>query len=118
MEAALALAILASSTALTSGMFYSDSLNNNAMRANNAMYDIFMALLENRTYGSCASNSCIDVGTLLGRFRGFYNLSYASLSYGDRLFSNGTSSCRYESRFCLPLNLGSGFQVSCLTLCD
>lgn len=121
LEAAIAIALLASSSLILSGTSYGISIENkNAMNQNNAAYDIFVAVLKNKTYNSCVENSNYSCVTgLLRKSSAFYYLSYASLSYGDSYFEYGNGSlCRYKTQLCMPLAHGTGFYVSCETLCS
>lgn len=120
-ETALAISVIVASSLLLSSLFYAGSVGNpNSTNQNNAVYDIFTALLDNSTYGSClayANATCMD--GFLAAFKSAYMLDYASISYDGAAFSSGNASlCRYESRFCLPLSGSGHFGIACLSLCD
>lgn len=120
MEAALAIAILASASAIMSYAFSSSALPYRvSLSMDNEIYDLYSALLYNSTYRSCLlapDGGC--VAGMLRRFNSFYGASYASFSYMNRTFSYGSrASCNSYKEFCLPLGNGSAMGMSCLTLC-
>ena len=120
LETAMAISILVASSMLLSGLFYANSVGNRSqVSQSDATYDLFIALLKNETYGRClAAGNSTCMNGLLSSFASAYGLHYASLSYSGSEFSSGSSSaCAYESRFCLPVARGAGFDIACLTLC-
>lgn len=120
-ESALAVSIIATSSAIASGLLYASSTGSrNPLGQGDATYDLFAALLRNGTYAACLANndtSCME--RFLGMFAIAYGLRYISLSFRGGTFAQGNAStCGYRSLFCLPLEYNSSFSVACLSLCD
>ncbi len=119
-EAALSVAILASSSAVLSYAFSSVSLPYRlSLSLSDGVYDIFSALLYNSTYGTCAgalNRQCLAL--MLERYSVEYNAAYAALSYGGAEVKVGeVSACSFSKAFCLPFGRNGTAELMCITLC-
>ncbi len=120
-EVTIAAGILSLSNLLSANLAYTNPLNiPNQINQFNSVYDFFNILENNQMYKSCflsRNYACAD--NLLDKFQRVYNLAYISYTANGFSSSSGNeSSCRYNYKFCIPVEKNSSFDIACLNTCS
>lgn len=120
-EVTIAAGILSLSSLLSANLAYTNPLGiPNQINQFNSVYDFFNVLENNQTYKSCFLNrdyACTS--DLLEKFQKVYNLVY--ISYHTNGFSDSygnETNCRYDYKFCIPVEKNSSFNIACLNTCS